>query len=102
MLSSPGSFSVGVDAMNFPPCFSNAYNMVLHKCGDVLYNGVKNSVDEHLKEVSEEVASAMDDNFLVEINKAWTDHKVSMLMIRDILMYMVSSADEMFCSTLCL
>ena len=67
----------------------NAYNMVLHKQGDTLYNGLKSVVDEHLKGVASRVAMAIDDYFLQELNKSWQDHKISMLMIRDILMYMV-------------
>jgi cullin 3 len=63
--------------------------MVLHKYGDHLYNGLKQEVDEHLKDVASQVASAVDDNFLSELKTAWENHKVSMLMIRDILMYMV-------------
>lgn len=63
--------------------------MVLHKYGDILYNGLKAVVDEHLKEVADHVASSVDENFLLELDKAWNDHKLSMLMIRDILMYMV-------------
>ena len=68
----------------------NAYNMVLHKYGDILYKGLKEAIEFHLREVAERVSSAADSNFLAELNKAWADHKVSMLMIRDILMYMVS------------
>jgi cullin 3 len=62
--------------------------MVLHKYGDMLYKGLSKLVEEHLAEVSARVAAAVDDVFLGELNKAWTDHKVSMLMIRDILMYL--------------
>jgi len=63
--------------------------MVLHKYGDKLYNGLRDVVDKHLKEVAETVASSIDDNFLEAVHTAWNDHKISMLMIRDILMYMV-------------
>jgi cullin 3 len=63
--------------------------MVLHKYGDMLYNGLKQAVNEHLQEVANQVSNAVDENFLTELNKAWSDHKISMLMIRDILMYMV-------------
>ncbi len=54
-----------------------------------MYKGLQQVVDDHLKEVAEKVAATIDDNFLPELNKAWMEHKVSMLMIRDILMYMV-------------
>jgi len=74
--------------LSFEELYRNAYNMVLHKYGDLLYNGLKGVVDEHLKEIANQVASSVDENFLAELNKAWSDHKISMLMIRDILMYM--------------
>lgn len=51
--------------------------------------GLQQVVDEHLRSVSSDVAAAVDDSFLEALNKAWSDHKISMLMIRDILMYMV-------------
>lgn len=66
--------------------------MVLHKYGDKLYKGLNDVVDEHLKRVGASVCAVVDDEaFVQELNKAWNDHKVSMLMIRDILMYMVYS-----------
>lgn len=74
--------------LSFEELYRNAYNMVLHKYGDILYNGLKSVVDEHLKEIAEHVANSVDENFLLELDKAWNDHKLSMLMIRDILMYM--------------
>eukprot|EP01090_Pellita_catalonica_P013608 TRINITY_DN3274_c0_g7_i1.p1 TRINITY_DN3274_c0_g7~~TRINITY_DN3274_c0_g7_i1.p1 ORF type:complete len:736 (-),score=109.41 TRINITY_DN3274_c0_g7_i1:103-2310(-) len=74
--------------LSFEELYRNAYNMVLHKYGDRLYKGLQQVVDAHLKTVAEEVATAVDDSFLDSLNKAWSDHKISMLMIRDILMYM--------------
>jgi cullin 3 len=74
--------------LSFEELYRNAYNMVLHKYGDRLYKGLHHEVDEHLKSVANDVASANDDTFMDALNKAWSDHKISMLMIRDILMYM--------------
>eukprot|EP01114_Cavostelium_apophysatum_P003635 TRINITY_DN1368_c0_g1_i2.p1 TRINITY_DN1368_c0_g1~~TRINITY_DN1368_c0_g1_i2.p1 ORF type:complete len:736 (-),score=233.08 TRINITY_DN1368_c0_g1_i2:74-2281(-) len=74
--------------LSFEELYRNAYNMVLHKYGEMLYNGLKTVVEEHLKEIADQVSAAVDENFLAELNKAWSDHKISMLMIRDILMYM--------------
>lgn len=66
--------------------------MVLHKYGDMLYKGLQQVVDEHLKGIADEkVVAANDDEFLQQLRAVWNDHKVSMLMIRDILMYMVRS-----------
>lgn len=69
--------------------YRNAYNMVLHKHGDILYNGLKEVVNDHLKGIAGNVSNSIEDNFLPELRKSWNDHKTSMLMIRDILMYMV-------------
>lgn len=74
--------------LSFEELYRNAYNMVLHKHGDILYNGLKEVVNEHLKGVAASVSSAIEENFLPELRKSWNDHKTSMLMIRDILMYM--------------
>lgn len=74
--------------LSFEELYRNAYNMVLHRYGDKLYKGLQQVVDEHLKVVAETVANAVEDSFLTTLNKAWADHQISMLMIRDILMYM--------------
>ena len=43
---------------------------------------------EHLAEVAQKVAQTPDDQLLAELSERWTEHKVTMVMIRDILMYM--------------
>ncbi|XP_031573108.1 cullin-3-like [Actinia tenebrosa] len=63
--------------------------MVLHKHGERLYNGLKQVVTEHLEEkIRKEVVASLSNNFLDTLNAAWNDHQTSMVMIRDILMYM--------------
>jgi len=68
----------------------NAYNLVLHKHAEMLYNGVQTSVTNHLTQISSGVATTPDEQLLAEINRVWSDHGVTMNMVRDILMYMVS------------
>jgi cullin 3 len=70
----------------------NAYNMVLHKHGERLYNGLTETVRAHLLSMAGEVDSTNDAEFLEVLNKKWSEHKLSMMMIRDILMYMVRAA----------
>jgi cullin 3 len=38
--------------------------------------------------VRNDVLAALNNNFLQTLNAAWNDHQTSMVMIRDILMYM--------------
>lgn len=44
-----------------------------------------------LLKVREDVLNSLNNNFLQTLNQAWNDHQTAMVMIRDILMYMVSS-----------
>ncbi|EDV99260.1 GH13125 [Drosophila grimshawi] len=75
--------------LSFEQLYRNAYNMVLHKHGNRLYNGLSNVVSEHLEQkVRQDVLESLNSTFLSKLNQAWTDHQTSMVMIRDILMYM--------------
>ena len=75
-------------SLSFEELYRNAYNLVLQKHGDLLYRGVSEQVKNHLRLVGEKVAQATDSNLLQEINNAWEKHTTTMVMIRDILMYM--------------
>nr|CAD7444438.1 unnamed protein product [Timema bartmani] len=75
--------------LSFEELYRNAYTMVLHKHGERLYTGLKEVVTQHLEaKVREDVLKALNNNFLQTLNQAWNDHQTSMVMIRDILMYM--------------
>lgn len=39
-------------------------------------------------QIREDVLKCLNNNFLKTLNQAWNDHQTSMVMIRDILMYM--------------
>eukprot|EP01104_Vermistella_antarctica_P018565 TRINITY_DN6925_c0_g1_i1.p1 TRINITY_DN6925_c0_g1~~TRINITY_DN6925_c0_g1_i1.p1 ORF type:complete len:734 (-),score=196.01 TRINITY_DN6925_c0_g1_i1:99-2300(-) len=74
--------------LSFEELYRNAYNMVLHKYGDMLYRGLRSEVHDHLCNVAHHVASSNDQSFLIELKSAWEEHKTSMTVIRDILLYM--------------
>jgi len=75
--------------LSFEELYRNAYTMVLHKHGERLYSGLKEVVTTHLdSKVRNDVLAALNNNFLQTLNAAWNDHQTSMVMIRDILMYM--------------
>ena len=75
-------------SLSFEELYRNAYNLVLHKYGELLYNGVQGVVADHLKVVAQSCIDCPDDRLLEELKKQWDDHKTTMVMIRDILMYM--------------
>ncbi|XP_035738748.1 cullin-3-like [Vespa mandarinia] len=75
--------------LSFEELYRNAYTMVLHKYGERLYTGLKEVVTQHLEnKVRDDVLYSLHNNFLQTLNQAWNDHTTSMVMIRDILMYM--------------
>ncbi|XP_055346043.1 cullin-3-like isoform X2 [Paramacrobiotus metropolitanus] len=75
--------------LSFEELYRNAYTMVLHKHGARLYEGLREVVTQHLgTQIRENVLKSLNDNFLTTLNQNWGDHTTSMVMIRDILMYM--------------
>ncbi|CAH1781618.1 unnamed protein product [Owenia fusiformis] len=75
--------------LSFEELYRNAYTMVLHKHGEKLYTGLREVVTEHaVVKVKTEVLESLHNNFLQTLNSSWNDHQTSMVMIRDILMYM--------------
>ncbi|XP_063597391.1 cullin-3-like [Penaeus indicus] len=75
--------------LSFEELYRNAYTMVLHKHGERLYTGLRDVVTQHLEnKVRADVLASLQNNFLQTLNHAWNDHQTSMVMIRDILMYM--------------
>ena len=75
--------------LSFEELYRNAYTMVLHKHGERLYSGLKEVVTNHLdSKVRNDVIQSLNNNFLQTLNSSWNDHQTSMVMIRDILMYM--------------
>jgi len=74
--------------LSFEELYRNAYNMVLHKFGDKLYSGLTDTITRHLQLVATEVQAANDEQFLKVLKDKWDKHKLSSIMIRDILMYM--------------
>lgn len=74
--------------LSFEELYRNAYNMVLHKFGDKLYNGLVETLSIHLRSVTDEVQRVNDEEFLQRLKEKWDEHRLSSIMIRDILMYM--------------
>ena len=74
--------------LSYEALYRSAYNMVLHKHGDLLYANVRDTVQKHLTVTAEGVAGKNDDEFLVVLNTKWRAHAVAMQMVRDILLYM--------------
>lgn len=90
--------------LSFEENYRYAYNLVLHKQGDLLYKGVKEEIAGNIDRLAEnEVKPAFPssvsvdpaqkgqevERFLKALRRSWDDHIGSMSKLRDILKYMV-------------
>ena len=74
--------------LSFEELYRNAYNLVLHKHGTLLYDGVSEKVSSHLLDIVEHLANVPDSILLEDMAHTWNEHQITMIMVRDILMYM--------------
>jgi cullin 3 len=74
--------------LSFEELYRNAYNLVLHKHGTLLYDGVSDKISSHLLGTVERLQATPDSSLLEEIAATWNEHQITMIMVRDILMYM--------------
>ncbi|KAI2498715.1 cullin-like protein [Fragilaria crotonensis] len=74
--------------LSFEELYRNAYNLVLHKHGTLLYDGVSDKISSHLLGTVDRLQATPDSSLLEEIAATWNEHQITMIMVRDILMYM--------------
>jgi len=67
-----------------------AYNLVLHKHGKTLYEGIQGVIRTHLKNsVSVEVSKQPAEHILPALHEQWKRHLTTSRMLSDFLMYLV-------------
>lgn len=94
-------YSRNASDLSFEELYRNAYNLVLHRHGTLLYNGINAKISSQLDGMIERLQSSGTDNtdssnaatgtttvLLKEMADTWGEHRLCMIMIRDILMYM--------------
>ena len=74
--------------LSFEELYRNAYYLVLHKYGRMLYDGIGGQIAAHLQDTVKAIVAAPDDMLLAAVKRDWGAHTINMEMIRDILMYM--------------
>lgn len=75
--------------LSFEELYRNAYNLVLHKHGGLLYEGVTDKINQHLLQTVHILSGDVHEEQLLEATAdVWKEHQITMTMIRDILMYM--------------
>jgi len=74
--------------LSYEELYRTAYSLVLHKHGELLYQGVKNTTVELLQPMVERLLRCSDEDLLKKMNDLWKQVKLCIIMIKDILMYM--------------
>jgi cullin 3 len=74
--------------LSFEELYRKAYNMVLQKHGDLLYDGVKQMFVKHLQTSSTLIAQTPSELFLSVLVREWQSHDVAFNMVKGVLLYM--------------
>lgn len=76
-------------SLSFEELYRNAYNLVLHKHGDLLYSGVSDRLATHLLETVQRLADIPDSSLLEEMAHAWSE--------RELLRSGIKAGDKEYC-----
>lgn len=79
--------------LRFEELYRNAYTLVLHKFGDMLYEGASETIREKLEVSYNTITTTPQVGYLEVVKLCWEEHKFIMTMIRDVLMYL----DKTYC-----
>jgi|Transcript_52290 cullin 3 len=81
-------YQQNASSLSFQNLYTSGYQIILHKHGDILYNGVEETITQHIVGEREKVMACAEPVFLQELLDHWEKHRTAVSMIRDILMYM--------------
>jgi cullin 3 len=69
-------YSRNASQLSFEELYRNAYNLVLHKHGTLLYEGVSEKLTSHLLETVERLAEMQESRLLEAMSNTWSEHQV--------------------------
>jgi cullin 3 len=81
-------YNLEASSLSFEELYRTAYNLVLAKHGDLLYESVKQTITEHTDSLADSLTEVSDNTLLSELWKMWSASKQSLMMIRDFLMFL--------------
>ena len=81
-------FDLQAARLSFEELYRKAYDLVIQKYGDLLYNGLKESIRRQCSEILSMLLSENSIGIFEKLISSWTAFKSAINMIKDILMYM--------------
>ena len=79
--------------LRFEELYRNAYTLVLHKRGELLYLGVQGAIEDEMSNVIARIRAVEDDRLLQSLCAEYRQHELVMTLVKDVLMYM----DKSYC-----
>ena len=80
-------FTQQTSSLSFNQLYNYGYQLVIHKHGHLVYEGVANSVRQHLQSKALVVLAAANETLLQSIKAIWEEFKLMSNNLHDILMY---------------
>jgi cullin 3 len=74
--------------LSFEELYGYGYKLCIHKQGDMLYNGVVETIRSHLEASVIAIAASPNETLLEVLKEAWDHYKLAINNVKDILMYM--------------
>jgi hypothetical protein len=74
--------------LRFEELYRNAYTLVLHKYGQLLYLGVQDAITHQMQRVCDKVRTSTDDRLVACLVDEYYQHEMIMTLIKDFLMYL--------------
>ena len=81
-------FTQKTSSLSFNELYNYGYQLVIHKHGDLLYNGVQRSVKTHLEKLLLIVSNTPNETLLSAVKHTWDEYKTTSHNLKDILMYL--------------
>ncbi|OMJ73855.1 hypothetical protein SteCoe_27371 [Stentor coeruleus] len=81
-------FDFQASKLSFEELYRKAYDLVIHKYSDLLYNGLTDSFHRQCSIILSKLRSEFSGNLFEVFFQSWTNFKMFINMIKDILMYM--------------
>ena len=74
--------------LSFEVLYRTAYELCLNRYGELLYSGVHDELALRCRSIASELADVADESLLPSLLASYADYRISLAMVRDVLMYM--------------
>ena len=74
--------------LSFEVLYRTAYELCLNRYGELLYNGVHDELSLCCQSIASRLADFTDESLVSSVIAAYADFRISLAMVRDVLMYM--------------